>query len=94
MPRNNSKRIIRTATAMPTSTAMAPVLVTPHFMSVNQVAHSLAVSSKTVRRAIQDKRLVATRFGRRVLVSQGALQQFMTTLITAGSMAPRPRRKR
>jgi excisionase family DNA binding protein len=66
---------------------------TPHFMSVSQVAHCLAVSTKTIRRAIKDGRLIATPFGRRVLISQGAFQQFMTALITAGTVPPTAPRK-
>jgi excisionase family DNA binding protein len=59
-----------------------------HFISVDQAAQRLAVSSKTIRRAIKDGRLAAVRFGRRVLIPQGALQHFITALILAGSKVP------
>lgn len=93
MPRKNPKKTGGSAGAVPKPTSVTPASATPHFMSVKQAAHCLAVSTKTIRRAIKDKRLAATPFGRRVLISQGALQQFMTALISAGLILPRPRPK-
>jgi len=93
MPRKNPRKTNGSGSAAPKPASATPSSPTPDFMSVDQAAHRLAVSSKTIRRAINDGRLKASRFGRRVLISQGALQQFMTALITAGLIPPAPPRK-
>jgi excisionase family DNA binding protein len=100
MPKNNRQwtgRSVQTATATaapPKQPVTAKASITPHFMSVDDVARLLAVSTKTIRRAIKDRRLRPTAFGRRVLVSQGALEQFITALIALPSAPPPPRKKR
>jgi excisionase family DNA binding protein len=91
MPKNNLNKVTGPAGAAPNPAATSSAM--PHFISVDQAAQRLAVSSKTIRRAIKDGRLAAARFGRRVLISQGALQQFMTALILAGAMVPAPQPK-
>jgi excisionase family DNA binding protein len=93
MPKNNRRPTGRSAQTATATAAPTKQPVTPHFMSVDDVARLLAVSTKTIRRAIKDRRLRPTPFGRRVLVSQGALEQFITALIASPSAPPPPRKK-
>jgi excisionase family DNA binding protein len=90
MSRHHPKKLHGTAAP---ATVVTSTPTTPHFVSVACAASMLAVSQKTVRRAITDDRLQATRLGRRVLISQGALQQFLTNLIVASVASPKLHRK-
>ncbi|HVO03746.1 MAG TPA: helix-turn-helix domain-containing protein [Candidatus Cybelea sp.] len=88
MPRKNPQKTGASTTAAAAPTGLTQVHAIPDFMSVDETARRLAVSSKTIRRAIDDRRLVPARLGRRVLISQAAFQQFATTLIMAGQLPP------
>jgi len=48
-----------------------------HFFSVAETAERLGVSTRTVRRWIEDDRLVVHRFGRAVRVSERDLRMFL-----------------
>ena len=65
-------------------------------LSVDEVAEHLGLHEKTVRKMIQRGDLTATRVGRRVLIRQDELQQFIdrhtehVTLISGPAVVPRP----
>ena len=49
------------------------------FYTVSQVAQMLSVSPRTVRRWIEDKKLVAHKFGGAVRIAESDLQAFIGT---------------
>ncbi|MGO8920871.1 MAG: helix-turn-helix domain-containing protein [Stellaceae bacterium] len=60
---------------MPKGTVAAPKL--PRFLSIEGVAQLLGVSTKTVRRWIDDKLLPAHRLGRQLRISEPDLAAFI-----------------
>jgi excisionase family DNA binding protein len=52
---------------------------TPRFFTVDEVAEFLSLSTRTVRRVIDEHQLPAHRFGRAVRISEDDLRIFIAT---------------
>jgi excisionase family DNA binding protein len=67
--------------------AMETGAAIPILMSIDEVAASLRVSSKTVRRLIDSRDLRAVRISRRVLVRRAEVERFVLMQENLGALA-------